>query len=577
MKTRNATESAIQSFKRHDVTVHVGDAAWEQLSSVSFLTNWDKLFEECPWATIFQHQSFVITWYQVYKSKYQPIIITAEYGDKLTGLLSLAIPTSSSKGHIVGAGHFAAEYHTWLTDGADNGRFIQSALSKVLALFPHFSIYLRFIPTQTPIQWTGSSYWKKKCVLLAASRPLMDMSDPEINKVFRKDDLKLKLNRLKKFGEVVFEQIIDKAQFTLILEELTTLYDFRQGAMFNKNQFKEDPLKVDFLLALFEQNLLHVTVLKVNGQLFASISAVSDQKWVYLCGGFNVHAPFYAKRLSPGFISFMLLGQHLINDGIAVLDLTPGGDAYKERMATRHELVHELMVTNNPIYRIKRKLRKQAYVYLAKAGKWPMGTELALRKQLYMLKSRIQQIKKRGLLKTAVEKIRQIIQPPKRKVFAVSAISIPPNCSLAIKRNALNDLLCFEAEGTWKTRWAFLEDAMRRYGVGDSSYTYCKNGRLLHCIWLSKNKNAAETGKKTTKNTAQNASFQLDDMYCHPMGKKWQSEFISAAAAAAAIEQKEGELYAVVSSEDKSLCRTLEVIGFKVTNSVDRKVLPKNG
>ncbi|ANE49205.1 GNAT family N-acetyltransferase [Flavisolibacter tropicus] len=565
MKTQATSKIALQSLKGNNIAIHVGEDAWQLLSNSTFLANWDKLFESCPWATIFQHQSFALTWYKIYRTKFLPVLVIAECEDQLNGLLTLAAPVSGNKGQIVGAGHYDAEYHTWLTDGTDNGSFIQVAFTKLLQLFPQYPIYLRYIPPHTPIQWMREPKWKKRCVWLAGSRPLMNLNDPNINMVFRKDDLKLKLNRLKRLGEVSFERITDKGQFAAILNELATLYDFRQGAMFNKNQFLDDLFKKDFILALFDQNLLHVTVLKVSGKIFASISAVTDQEWVYLSGGFNVHAPFYAKRISPGYLSFMLLGQQLVNEGKAVLDLTPGGDFYKERMATSHEPVCELIVTDSVIYRAKRQIRRKTYEYLAKAGKWPMGAELALRKRLYLLKNRVRQVKREGVLKTAVEKLKKVVQPPAVKVYISPTTVIAFNDSMAINKNELSDLLLFVANGTLQTRWEFLEDAMRRYGHGESSYTYCKDGRLLYCIWRTNNVEPIAAGNKLATEKRKEENFQLENMYCHSEGREKQNEFLKAVAHAITEENQNATIRVVTSTKNKSLCQTLYSMGFTIS------------
>lgn len=420
MQTKSTNTTAIQTIKANELMLDVGEEAWALLSQDLFLTDWDALYKACPWTTVFQSRAFVATWYKTYRSKYLPIIIRAVYDGKLTGLITLAAPASGNKGHIVGAGQFEAEYHAWLTDASDDGSFIKAALSKVQQQFPHFAIHLRYIPPQAPLQWVSEQYWKKRSVVYAVSRPLMDMNDPGRDKMFRKEEFRSKLNRLKRLGQVEFERVTSKDHFAAIVKELIVLYDFRRGAMFNKNLFKEEPLKADFLMGLFEQNLLHVTVLKVNGQIFASIAATTMNDQLHLCG-INVHIPFHAKYFSPGFVHFILLGQQLAKEGVAVFDLTPGGDFYKKRMAIRHDQVYELMITNSRSYRIKRLLRKRIYEWLEKKGKWPMETELALRKRLYLLKGRIRQARKQGLLKTGIDKIKNVINPPQNSMYAAAA------------------------------------------------------------------------------------------------------------------------------------------------------------
>lgn len=552
MKTPITSEANIKTLKGAKVTVDVGEEAWQQLSSESFLASWDNLYRACPWSTVFQCRAFVITWYQAYQSKYKPILIKYEYEGKLIGLMTLAMPASSEKGHIVGAGQFEAEYHAWLTEASDEGQFIKAALSKLLQMFPGFAIHLRFIPPNAPLQWLGESYWKKRSVLYTVKRPLMDMNDPNLEKIFHKNEFRNKYSRLNKLGKLDFEHITSKDQFVAILDEVKVLFDFRRGAMFNKNLFLEEPRKVDFLLGLFEQNLLYVTVLKVNGQLFAFNAATTINDCVHLCG-INVHIPFHARYYSPGFVNFILLSQQLAKEGVAVFDLTPGGDFYKDRLATRYDKVHELMVSNSRIYRLKRMLRKMVYEQLEKAGKWPMATELALRKQIYILKGRIRYTKKQGLIRTALEKFGSLIKPPTKQVYLLSADALPAGGSITISKNSLKDMLCFEAEGTWMTRWEFLENAMHRFEAGNDSYTYCEEGLLLACAWVK---------KTTTANI-----LLLNEFYCHSKVKEQQENYIAAITAViAASEQPHGELYAEVNANDSGIGRTLETIGFKKTD-----------
>jgi len=378
----------------------------------------------------------------------------------------------------------------------------------------------------------------------------MDMSHPDFSKMFHKTEFRNKLNRLKRLGELTFEHITNREQFSDILNELIIQYDFRQGAMFNYNQFKEEPLKANFLLALFEKNLLHVSVLKVNKQFFASIVAIAERDWVHL-GGINVHTPFHARFYSPGFVHFILLGQQLAKEGFTTFDLTPGGDFYKDRMATRHDEVLEVVISSNLTFRIKRQLRKHFYKSLTKIGKWPLGVELSLRKRFYILKGRISKARKEGLLSTVVEGTKKLIQRSNDKVYmSMTAFQID-NAELPINKNSLRDLLQFEAEGTWMTRWEFLEDAMHRFGVGQTAYTFHENERLLTCAWLSKDPAGAAL---------------LDGFYCHPAGQNRLQPFLATVASTVVREEKESQVFAVTASKEKLIYQTLEAIGFQKTD-----------
>ncbi len=142
-------------------------------AQVEIQVAWNALYDACPWATVFQSFAFVTTWFQVYRTKYLPIVVKAECGGKLIGLLTLTMPASGS-GHlalsnrkevIMGAGTYEAEYHTWLANASYGESFIKAALLKVQQQFPESAIHLRFIPSQAPLQWIQESPWKSYCVL----------------------------------------------------------------------------------------------------------------------------------------------------------------------------------------------------------------------------------------------------------------------------------------------------------------------------------------------------------------------------------------------------------------------------
>ena len=561
MQVKLTIAETVTKLAADAITMYIGEDAFALLSKQSFLAVWDELYEACSWATIFQSSAFVVCWYQTYRAKYLPIIVKSENGNRLTGLLTMAVPISDNKQKdIIGAGKYEAEYQTWLSAIPDDESFIKTALLKIHQQFPDFNIHFRFIPSQAPLKWITEPNWKLRCALQSHKRPLMDMSDPDLSKMFRKTEFRNKLNRLKRLGELTFERITDKAQFSAILDELIIQYDFRQGAMFNVTQFRDEPLKVDFLMALFEKKLLHITVMKVQGQIFASVIAIAGRDWVHL-GGINIHTPFNAKFYSPGFVHFLLLAQQLLKEGVSVFDLTPGGDAYKERLATTHDQVYELVVTSNFMYWAKRQLRKQYDKMLIQLGKWPMGVDVSRRKKLYLLKARISKARRTGILTTAIGQIKKLVQHPQEKLYVATPESLIGKDALPLNKNNLRDMLQFEAEGTRMTRWEFLEDAMRRFEVGQIAYTYCEEGRLLNCVWLNKGE---ETASSKTLNSikAEDAAI-LKEIYFHPQGRDKLKPFLTTVAAEVTNDQNKGQVYAISFNNNKVLCQTLEVIGFK--------------
>ncbi|HYH16259.1 MAG TPA: hypothetical protein VD794_13615, partial [Flavisolibacter sp.] len=293
--------------------------------------------------------------------------------------------------------------------------------------------------------------------------------------------------------------------------------------------------------------------------LFASVSGVTDKGWLYFSGGFITHSPFRAKYYSPGYLQIVMLSQLLTKEGMTGVDLSPGGDSYKDRLASRYEDVHELLITNNPLYYLKRKLRYKYFKKLEKAGKRPMSVELAWKKRKYLLKARLQKAKQEGLFRFAAKKLNQYIHPPKELIYVATTATLKNTAAMSVNKNNLRDMLCFVSKGTAMSRWEFLEDAMSRYENGECSYTYCYEGQLLGCVWVAEKQKA-----NADKNIASDPTIELHQFYCHPTGESRHKEFLGTVATLITQERKSETIYAIASNEDKTLCKALEQVGFKV-------------
>ncbi|WP_276499744.1 GNAT family N-acetyltransferase [Pontibacter litorisediminis] len=545
----------MQSNSTIDATVVAelvtGERVFKLLLELEFQTAWDTLYSNCPWSTVFQSREFVSSWYTTYKSEYLPILVMSSEGGKLIGLLTMALPLksfgssalASAKGRIIGAGQYEAEYQCWLAEVEDDGSFVKAAIKKLRTEFPNCDIHFRFLPPNTPLEWaTRDPKWRSQLVLQPYKRPLMDLHAPDVSKLFRKPEYRNKLNRLKRLGDLDFEIVTNLNRFAAILPELTVQYDFRQGAMFNKNQFRENPLKAELLLVMFDQGLLHVSVLKSNGEIVASIVAVQGKGWVHL-GGINVHSPLHADYYSPGFVHFIMLGQYLLSEGVDVFDLTPGGDSYKERMATGHDEVYELVIPCSIVHKVKKLIKKQLHNRLLTAGLRPMSVELAIKKMVYLSKRRIKAASKPDFIYAQLLRIRLVFTGTDQKLLEVpyKPEEYSPQ-SLEVKINSLSDLLGYAPCRLDPTRWEFLSEAMRRLEGGESCYTWSDGGSLLGCAWLA--------GPRTSvPGEVPEGAAMLQGLYLHAAGVGRQGDFLKAVAA-----RLEGPVYVVA---DAALQRAL--------------------
>ncbi|WP_158859268.1 GNAT family N-acetyltransferase [Lunatibacter salilacus] len=497
------------------VKVLSGNEVIELLEVPSFCTDWDQLFYSCAWATAFQSRGFVSNWYKYNQEEFFPIMVIGTSLEKMTGLLTLAIPAAGStsmnlrnnRTRIVGAGGYEAEYQTWISkDNSTGDEFIVSALEALFEVYPKYDLVFRFIPSLTPLNWLNqSAKWNERSILQPYRRPLMEMKNPEFLKIFKKRGFKLKLNRLKRLGKIEFKKITSLETFKEIIDELIIQFDFRQGAMFDKISYLNKPHKRDFMLALFKEDLLHTTVLYLENKILASIIAIKTDRWVHL-GGINTHTPFYAAH-SPGFVHFILLGEQLVKDDMNVFDLTPGGDAYKERMATSSDQVFELLVTQSHTYLFKRKIKKKIQDYLVSVGRRPMSIELSIRKQSTIFKNRLKGLRKNGILNFLSDLKRKpsIIRIPDFKLFAYD------HPETEIMENSLEDLLKYPSNEGKISRWEFLESAMSKFEIGYICYSWANKNVLLGLIWIIDGEKLGELNV----DGLEKADWLLNDLYFH--------------------------------------------------------------
>lgn len=560
-KNKIKIDSETRPGNGYSIELVAGEEVTALLLNPGFQESWDTLLESCTWATVFQSWQFISAWYHVYREKHLPILIKAVERGQLKGVLPMVLlnanasdPNFTGKGgRITGAGHYDAEYQTWLAEPSDGEAFIKKALSELMKQFPGHPITFRFLPPDTPLDWIkDDKKWRRCSIVQSYSRPLINLRDPEFAKLFRGGGhFRNKLNRLKRSGEVHFECIRDLESFESNLNEMAVMYDFRQSAMFNKNQFKEDPVKKDFLLELFRLNLLHITVLKVNGKMFAAVVAIAGKDYVHLAG-INCHSPFKARWYSPGFLHFLLLSKQLAEERIPYFDLTPGYDSYKEELSNRHDEVKELVISSELRFRIKKQIKKWIHVRLIAAGIRPMTAELKLKKHLYLLRhwSAMSVIKR---LAKSLQKKR------KQNLYLIQTNTVKSGVKISLPKDNLNDLLQFEpGKGTGVTRWEFLADAMHRFEKGQHCFTWIETERLLCCAWFSyPDTFSAEMNNKPLTDNA----IVLQSLYCHSAERNRLQSFLNGVIDAA-VNKERSNIYFL--ADDQLFCQALESAGFQI-------------
>lgn len=542
----------------YSIELVTGSAVITLLNDPGFQQSWDLLFESCPWATVFQGRQFITAFYQAYREEHYPILITAVEKGQLKGGLPLVLLNTNAaagnftgKGRITGAGHYEGLYQTWLAPPAAGDVFIQQALAALMKKFPGPSISFRFLPPGTPLNWIkDNKKWRRYCIVQSHARPLIHLNGTEEEKIFqRRKHFKNKLNRLKRTGEVSFETIRDQETFKSSLDAMAVMYDFRQTALFNKNPFHEDPVKKDFLLALFRLQLLHVTVLKVDGKIIAGIVAVAGKDWVSLAA-INCHSPVNARWHSPGFLHFVMLAKQIEEEGFRYFDLTPGYDTYKEELANGHDEVTELVISHSLKFRIKRKIKKWLHTRLVASGIRPMTVELTLKRYFYLLR-------RRSVMSVIKILAGRFNKKSKQKLYLAQTYTLPATIKISLRKDSLADLMHYAAgKGTGATKWEFLGDAMFRLERGQHCYTWIENGRLMACAWFGYPEHSEE--KKGNIDPEAGNTIEFRNLYCHQAAKDRLTGFLNKVIDAAV--NKEGKDH--ILTNDPVFCKVLEEAGF---------------
>ncbi|WP_158859267.1 GNAT family N-acetyltransferase [Lunatibacter salilacus] len=495
------TQSKIELLIGEEVTAFIEDPV--------FLRKWKELYDTCTWATVFQSSEFVKNWYSIFTHKYLPILVKFEKEDELAGLLTMSIKRNGQgKLFIVFAGHGESDCQTWLSTLENSDFFIVNALRMIKEKFPKNDILLRNLPPSVPLGWVKTQHEKGfQCILHAFKRPIINLENFSISKRNRK-----RVNRLMQIGQ--HEYVTDLNTFKSYVDQLVELYDFRQGAMFNRSPYSKNPEYKAFLISLFENGLIKVSIFQVQTSIIAALIVTSSGDMVHL-GAINVHSPQYS-AYSPGYIQFLLMSTKVASEGVKYFDLTPGDDPYKDRLATEFDVVNTMVVTSRLTFKIKREIRKYFHYSLLKLGIRPLSFQLKLEKMLH-------KVKDKGVLTVGMKSIRNAIVKRNKSFHSLPENGIIGSNGFILQRNNIGDLLKFESKNFTQTKWEFLESAMQNFENGKELITYTSNGELKIAAWFQ---HASKIEISRNKEPVPENSVILDDLVFHKDAKDGLKPFI---------------------------------------------------
>jgi CelD/BcsL family acetyltransferase involved in cellulose biosynthesis len=459
------------------VTLARGGPALDLLRDESFLEGWRVLHREAEHATAFQSPAFVSTWYEAYRSQWEPVVLSlAEPTGALRGLWLLAYdPAARALAH---AGAHQAEYHAWLTRPGEASPFLSAAWAELERSLPFAALRFRYLPAASAGETLRSLPGLAGRVLVRrCPRPLQVLDPGEVKASFAKRSNKSRFNRLKRLGSLEFRRLVRPSELEPVFDDLIDFYDLRQGAVNRTCPFREDPHKRPFHIGLFtaapEETC--VTITCIDDRPVAGFWGAVGRGEVHL--GMLMYSPLLAEH-SPGKLHVMQLTQLLLEQGIGVLDLTPGGDPWKERFANRHDEVAEATIYRSAWgagrARASDRIARAGKRTLARLGLAPSDVRGALARVreaapaavLSSLRSRARA--RRGIrIYRADRELAERLEPARD-----------------VRVNSLADLLSFEPSGGGPTREEFLSGALGHLERGDIAFTLRVESRLALCAWM---------------------------------------------------------------------------------------------
>ena len=315
-----------------------GAEAHQCRNNDKFIAEWKRLAQQTTHVSVFQEPKFVNCWHQEYKQYFDPIFVVGRNkSDELIGLIPLTIDKETKKLSHAGAWH--AEYHGWLCMPDFEEAFLIQALTSIKDQFSLSTWNWTYLPPRSNTSWLNSKTLKKNGIynqFEPMDSPLLDLKDEEkLKKVLKSKSIKSKINRLKRNGELRIERITSKDRVEHLMDQIEVLVNFRHEAVHQVAPFETDYLQRDFYLA--RSNYLdknHFSVLWMGDKLLAFHFGCIDQDTIYI--GLTAFDPTESKH-SPGVIFLIYLAQLLQQEDIRYIDLTPGGDEYKERFSNKHQ------------------------------------------------------------------------------------------------------------------------------------------------------------------------------------------------------------------------------------------------
>lgn len=502
-------------MERFELRLLCAAEAIEWMSEPENAESWRALEKSCAWSTPFLTFDFARIWLDHYKRSWQPLLVLSrDTSGHLHGLMPLAM----RDGEITGMGAAQAEYQGWLCDQETLAGFPKDAINLLFDLYPDACLRLRYLNFGAASKKALAVLEKQANIMLDShARPLLTLDEETISASLRKKSNKSKWNRLKRLGHVEFDLLESEQLADAPLSEIIALYDFRQGAINGDCPFMEDPNKEPFHQQWMKESPSQLILfrLSLGGRTIGAMLGVLSSGVV--SNAIVAHSPELASH-SPGKFVIYLAAQEMSRRGYQWLDLTPGGDPWKERFADTHDSVLELRAWRHPTAVLRQKMMKKMVAggkKLARSvGTEPEQLRIAWRNVTTVLRQNqpVQPSKEEGLDSNSEY---LVYSGNSNDYHQIPVAGSSPN--FVLNRNSLHDLLMFEDNGSPQNRSAFLRSALQRLERGQTCFTVCDNGALLFCCWIANRRTVFDLEKWRESHPQVISGVEFHEFYTHPL------------------------------------------------------------
>jgi len=457
----------IKILKKGDVLKAIKDEG--------FISAWKTLAKESGEFTLIQEYDFVASWYRAYQSIYDPIMLVA-YGqqNKILGILPLAI--SLENGEISHAGDGQAEYNSWICSKKNEKTFLVQSLILLKKELNLVKWDWGWMPPNANISWLKSKELEQNGIYVNVGTfesPRYDLNDlARITKIKKSKSIRSNTNRLKRSGDLKIERITDVARAKEVFVDLKKIYNFRNLAVYNNIPFEEDECKERWHLdhLLNSNDSVHFSILWQGDNLLACNFGFCSDTTVMM--GLFAYNPVQGAR-SPGNIFLIMLTEYIAKEGFQYLDLTPGGDPYKERFCNDH------ITLSKPIFFFNQwtKYKNNALIYIKNKIK-----EKYSYRDIIKLKTSLEQKLKGAILNKSRNN-----SGDKYELFLYSPDKDKPN-HLELGFQKFEDLLLYKNNQSHKKRTDVVFEALKNFERDDHLYTLVRDEELIAYAWVSTSK-----------------------------------------------------------------------------------------